>query len=252
MNTKRAGLTFAVTTFFLSTSALATVVIDGVFDRSGEWLGHHTSEDFVREDGYLGPGWGGQAYDIEHLGTTFDSNTLYFGIQAGYNFANPPSSTWLPGNFALNVDHDAEYEYAIDFAITGNQVSYSLIDMTTAGTFWEMPFYAESGPWNAVYTETLATWTHDSAFAFGDYSEHHRDWESGTSYVLEGMLDLSLLQLYTGGDITLHWTMGCGNDSLEHTAAPVPEPATMLLFGTGLAGIASSVARRRMSKIIAP
>ncbi len=223
----------------------ATVVVDGIFDRDTEWAGSHTSDDRVADNGRVGLGWGGQDYDIEHIGVTFDSSTLFFGIQAGYNFADPPSDTWLPGDFALNVDGDTDYEYAIDFSIDGTSVSYTLVDMTAA--VWAMPHFTDAGPWSAVYTDTdiLATWTHDRAFGFGDYSVSHRSGEDSTSYVLEGMLDLSLLSLYTGGDIAVAWTMGCGNDDLEHTAAPVPEPATMLLFGTGIASLVGSRLRRK-------
>ena len=37
-------------------------------------------------------------------------------------------------------------------------------------------------------------------------------------------------------NIGLHWTMQCGNDIVEG-AAPVPEPSTLLLLGSGLAGL---------------
>ena len=42
----------------------------------------------------------------------------------------------------------------------------------------------------------------------------------------------------------LHWTMECANDVIEGSFSPVPEPATVLLFGAGLAGLAVFGRRR--------
>ena len=45
----------------------------------------------------------------------------------------------------------------------------------------------------------------------------------------------------------LHWTMSCGNDVLDLTVAPIPEPGTLFLLGPGLAALLA-ISKRKRSK----
>ena len=53
------------------------------------------------------------------------------------------------------------------------------------------------------------------------------------------LVNLALLELYSGGPLTMHWTMECGNDIINQTSeqAPVPEPATVSAGLLGFAGL---------------
>jgi hypothetical protein len=74
---------------------------------------------------------------------------------------------------------------------------------------------------------------------------------AGSWTVAEGKITFTIpyVDAFKGwSDIAIHWAMTCGNDVIEGSVpAPVPEPATMLLLGTGLIGLAG-LGRKKMTK----
>ncbi len=226
-------------------SASQAVTVDGVFNQSGEWAGYHAADDGVGSGGFVDPGWGGQDFDVEYLGLKVTGNTVYFGLQTGFDLSDGEvvygSDTYYAGDIAINVDGDSFFEYAIDFSVSGGVPSYSLYQVTS----WSDPTFGSSSP----YERDSATLIYDSSYFDGAYSSasFSNNTDGGTSYVLEGSFDLSLLALYSGGDIGIHWTMSCGNDVLDFSTTPVvtPEPSTYILLGSAMAGL---IAWRRRQK----
>jgi hypothetical protein len=70
---------------------------------------------------------------------------------------------------------------------------------------------------------------------------------SADTYIYEWAIDMSLLMPYLNEQatsVTFHHTLACGNDLIERDAA-IPEPATLILFGSGLIGFGLYHRRRK-------
>ena len=232
----------ALATFALAIGVCGSagaVTIDGSFS-TAEWAGYYSTEDWVGSNGYVGPGYGGQSFDVEYLALYMDGNDLYFALKTGFNVTSGVlynGYLYKPGDFAIDVNNDGVYDYALDFSVSGSTASYSLYQVTA----WKNSMYAQHAAADPFEYKTATTSSPLLSFTGSEGT-------SGTSYVLEGAFDMSYLTLYNGGPVTLHWTMECGNDYLNVTTTPVPEPSTLMLLGGGVLAAFGFAGRMRKKR----
>lgn len=241
----RLGLAVLLAGTILSAAAASTLFLSDWGISYGKWGGGEGAPEVIYsyiEDwtwgnhGYLGPGWGGDAYDMEAAYLAWDPDYLYLAVVTGFP---------LEGRFH-NGDYYAAGDIALD--VTGDQVYDFAVDVTdgalrSGDLAWQNPAIGGSSSFRGVSDPLRVTsWTNTKPLAGFSYGEYEG------RYAIEAKISLDVLGPVEA--YKMHWTMGCGNDVGEILVrGPVqvtPEPGSLLLLGGGLAiaGIARRLRRK--------
>ena len=209
----------------------------------------------------VGPGWGGQDFDAEAVYMAFDTvsgiDYLYFAVVSGARPDNgeryyEPGDITISTTNALYALETTGFRYNLDSSgyVTGTPTPTGI-----AGGLYQVDGnYSEGGTGDTLVMNGLPNWASsvDNVDPVQLYKADGTLIDSGNFFFtgdsatdqhsfMEGMVDLSLLD---GNVNWVHWAYSCGNDG---NPAPVPEPATMLLLGSGLIGLAG-LGRRKFRK----
>lgn len=258
----------------------------GDIDRPSRWTPSaggvwFSIEDSVGAGGFVGPGVGGQPYDLEALYVQRTSNALIITGVSGAPIAwNPAQGTSSPtctppacqpsfgmGDFFLGVRQGSAFAPKVGVEIAGHHFTMDALGFTNG---WSSPLpkgaiVDVSGVATMPVPTAPVGWESGLAqlMAEGAPSQIAADYTSGSSLArlasmayetrgehtaYQAIVKLADLGALDGsGDLVVHWGEVCGNDWLQVDlpGSPVDAPPTLSLIGLAAFAFAGVALRRR-------
>jgi len=233
-------------------------VIDGDLSDWEVKPGYYNSSDWKPKEGvfwvfedqtgglreYLGPGYGGQFYDVEAIYFDYDSEYAYIAIVTGFCKSG---RSWrginiYPGDIALDFGADGSYEYGI---ITSSyRPSYALSE--DVGGVYKVSSWAVAFEGVPDYQNCWRGKSDPTVIKQGDIIGETNQFFYGVNYqyyagdnkwhhVIETSIPLDIFEDDWQLPLRIHWTITCGNDYLDLIVTP--EPSSILLLSLGLFGL---------------
>jgi hypothetical protein len=184
--------------------------------------------------------------------TTYLDNIGMYGTELGDLFIsvdgwNPTGTEFFTEDSYALGGETWEYALVLDRHMPTGQSGDAFLYKIPQDTYGNHLILSSSLSANDVYREGQEVQLNPAGLtsvATGAWSIGNLGGASDTDDYLRFVIDYDFGPVSEYG---FHWTMTCGNDVIEG-GAPVPEPATMLLFGSGLIGLAA-LGRKRLASL---